>query len=1009
MQKLSLFLPFCLGGLPVSLALGSSTLHTFADPPADVRPRFRYWLPDASVDNDVVARDIRYTSDIGAGGVELVPFFEYGGSLNPNPPVDWSTYNFGTAPFVNLFKTALEAHAEHGLVMDFALGPNQGQGVPAEPDNEGLQWDMVPSTTAAPPSGRYNGKIPGWGSGNLVALVTARVESNETITFETIGLAGLPVPVTYDRFILDHKTLTEQISRVDKHGNVSLHLPNAPSGTHYRLFAFYERLAGERNLRFPFTRNDSIFDSGSYTVDHFDARGAAVVKGFWQDHILTDEVAALLSRAGNYAWEDSLEMHFNVTWSRSLPERFQRLHGYSVKPYLPLLTFRQNTIVMQKDQPGTFECVLDTEDEGLSFVNDFRATLVAGYMEYLTALADWAHRLGVKFSAQPAYGSVMDMLSVIPSLDAPECESLSFRDNIDMYRAFSGPARLSGKRIVSNEMGAVQGSAYNYHLPSLLFSVNRAFIGGVNQMVLHGQAYSGPCPNTTWPGHTPFNYLFSDLFSPRLPAWDHGLRQTIDYIARGQSVLQSSVPKADVVIYHKESATSIGSIYQGEDLLQEGWSWNYLSADNLALEEGRVRNGVLAPDGPAWKAFIVENTQNLTLDAVEALARFARGGLPVIFSGGTPGYYPTGRNPQKPKYDRDLAHLLRLRNVHRVAAGSVARKLRELGLRPRVEVKTNGTCYTTWGEVDEYSYAIVYSDLVASTGSITVDSTEPPFILNPWTGDVSPVLVYTQSHSRTTIPINLAGNQTLFFAFSNKLANDHNLPDYHVQDAPPYVLGTKATEENRIALHVARSESISHAVLSTGKKVPLDTSCVSGPLQLSIWTLTAENWEAPEDLYDSQRTVKYNTTHELTTPTSWTEIPELTNTSGVGYYNTTFTWPPTLEHNAPTTRCCPSDLDLGAYISFSRVIDTITVYINEQQIPPLDLTNPVADIGPYLRRGENTIRVTVPTTLWNYLRTIFGDLVTAGAPARGFGGPSLAGEAGLVGSVTLTPYRTVVV
>jgi hypothetical protein len=27
--------------------------------------------------------------------------------------------------------------------MDFAIGPNQGQGVPAEPDNEGLQWDMV--------------------------------------------------------------------------------------------------------------------------------------------------------------------------------------------------------------------------------------------------------------------------------------------------------------------------------------------------------------------------------------------------------------------------------------------------------------------------------------------------------------------------------------------------------------------------------------------------------------------------------------------------------------------------------------------------------------------------------------------------------------------------------------------------------------------------------------------------------------------------------------------------
>jgi hypothetical protein len=39
--------------------------------------------------------------------------------------------------------TALKSHSEHGLVMDFAIGSNQGQGVPAEPDNKGLQWNMV--------------------------------------------------------------------------------------------------------------------------------------------------------------------------------------------------------------------------------------------------------------------------------------------------------------------------------------------------------------------------------------------------------------------------------------------------------------------------------------------------------------------------------------------------------------------------------------------------------------------------------------------------------------------------------------------------------------------------------------------------------------------------------------------------------------------------------------------------------------------------------------------------
>jgi hypothetical protein len=42
-----------------------------------------------------------------------------------------------------MFLAALEAHKEAGLVMDFPLGPNQGQGVPADPSDEGLQWDLV--------------------------------------------------------------------------------------------------------------------------------------------------------------------------------------------------------------------------------------------------------------------------------------------------------------------------------------------------------------------------------------------------------------------------------------------------------------------------------------------------------------------------------------------------------------------------------------------------------------------------------------------------------------------------------------------------------------------------------------------------------------------------------------------------------------------------------------------------------------------------------------------------
>lgn len=90
--------------------------------------------------------DINGAAHVGAGGIELLPFFEYGGQLGGMPAgTNWSTYNFGTAAFRNILSAALDAHETNGLKIDIPLGPNQGQGVPAHPDDEGLQWDLVSS------------------------------------------------------------------------------------------------------------------------------------------------------------------------------------------------------------------------------------------------------------------------------------------------------------------------------------------------------------------------------------------------------------------------------------------------------------------------------------------------------------------------------------------------------------------------------------------------------------------------------------------------------------------------------------------------------------------------------------------------------------------------------------------------------------------------------------------------------------------------------------------------
>ena len=68
-----------------------------------------------------------------------------------------------------------------------------------------------------------------------------------------------------------------------------------------------------------------------------------------------------------------------------------------------------------------------------------------------------------------------------------------------------------------------------------------------------------------------------------------------------------------------------------------GFTYQYLSPDNLDLPDVSVSEGLLAPDKQAFKAFIVRANDSLTVSGVDHLVEYARAGLPITFSGGVPG------------------------------------------------------------------------------------------------------------------------------------------------------------------------------------------------------------------------------------------------------------------------------------------------------------------------------------------------------------------------------------
>lgn len=402
-----------------------------------------------------------------------------------------------------------------------------------------------------------------------------------------------------------------------------------------------------------------------------------------------------------------------------------------------------------------------------------------------------------------------------------------------------------------------------------------------------------------------------------------------------------------------------------------------------------------------FQALVVLGSQNLTQASLAQLRNFADDGLPIIVVGSAPGHYPTQNitDPGDQAFKDSLPELLGHVNVHHAAEGELSQKLDSLDLKPRVGVQTNGTWYTTWREdtSNGLSYAYTFGDTVPASGVVVAQSTGTSYFLDAWTGACEPVLNYQTNGSVTIILLDLAGNQTKIIAFAQHPIERVLVPEFHVTELSSNVIGLSA-EDKGIALHIAASSDPIYITLSTCEEVQ-HTSQAPDSFELKPWTLELEHWEAPANFSDASITdVKTNTTHQLTKLISWNDIPGATNTSGVGYYHTNFTWPP------DSATGFANNTSLGAYIRFPPVLDAITVYINGARLPPLDYARPVADVTPFLVSGSNEVVAVVPSTMWNYLRSILPDIRSAGREFSDLAALPKT-DNGLVGVVTVVPFE----
>lgn len=926
----------------------------FATPATEFKPKTRVWWACGNITTAEIQTQLQYVEDAGFSGVEIICF----SSL---PQFGW-----GSDAMNARMQDALDIAEDLGLTVDWTVSGSWPLNVPGVgADDTAAAKEMVQGRAIVAAGQSFAGPVP-----EPAAAPAADVTEKQLIAVQAVRCE---TDCTEDGTVaLVPGSLVDLTDQVDG-GNLAW---TAPAEGTWALVSSWQRGTGQVSV----VRGFNNVTPGVVT-DHFSRAGVDAGIDYWNTDVLTPAMRAGLRATGGDIFEDSLELDSRFHWTPELLDEFQERRGYDLRPYLPILVIpdiHRQYAGTPISNPATYAM---SPAEDVRVRRDYYDTLTELYREnHMQPLREFAHGLGMNYRAQ-AYGTTTDFSALSLDMDVVEGEGLaesltaSPLNRVDeYYRNQTASVSLTDKTIMSSECCAIGNSAYAVPWEDQIARFNGAYVGGVNQIVLHGVAQQN-ANGQKWPGYSPFTSQggngFSDAHGPRMPSWGDVPKIT-EWMSRMQYALRSGQEKVDVAVFRDIVSHGHADV---TSLSADGYTYEYVSPAHLALDSVFVRDGVLAPDAAGYRALVVAEQDTLRVDSARRILTYAEAGLPVVIVGDLPATTP-GRDGKDADLQAVLDDLVSQPSVARVAEQSgLADALAELGADPAAVPATGSKIMTAHRSVAAGDLYLAWNPTKAPVERVfTFEGTGTPAALDAWTGTVEPVAAYRQVAGGIQVKVSLKPGESMLYGIGTFTKA---LP-VHVDEL---LDGVTATGDGDLSIDGAGPGTYA-ARLSNGREVSGDIARVANPVDLSTWDLTVEDWHRDAAL-DLERTTS---THQLDGLKPWSQLPGLEDSSGIGTYRTTVNLPQTWT-GGRTAR-----LDLGT------VTDTFDVTINGRHVDDIDQTTATADVTDYLQRGENTIEVRVATMLRNRLR------VTAGFPAQA---TQARQDYGLIGPVTLQPYGRV--
>jgi hypothetical protein len=654
------------------------------------------------------------------------------------------------------------------------------------------------------------------------------------------------------------------------------------------------------------------------------------------------------------------------TWTPSIEREFASRRGYPLRRWLPALA----------------GWVMDDHRTSERFLRDWRATISDLLVDnYFGKLAELAHARGMKLSFETAIGDVAvgDILHYYGKADMPMCEVWNSKNPNYEDKAIAptvSAAHVYGKTRINSETFPRFGTSWSEHPFELKPVADRALSRGVTHIVFHTYTHNplDRVPGTTFGGGIGTPFLRGQTW------WKH-MPLLTDYLARCGFMLERGLPVADVLWYLGDD---LDHKPRQDQPFPNGYRFDYLNADVL-LNRLSVREGALTiPEGTSWRAIWLprEQCSRLTPATLGKLKQLIEAGATVI--GEAPQMNPSLIGGVEA--DRKFASVVKElwgdkpqqagdRNIGKgrlLWGGELAAHLIKVGIEQDVTGANPGTWFHRRDGVTDI-YFVVAEQGAIQNATLRFRARGIPEFWDPLTGKTSPVPVFQQDQSGTTIAMQLPASGSVFVVFRPGVAASafeqiavNGQSWLNAMDAKRVNSG-EPSSHSELSEEAGNKPSIEPAALVMevlpGEKQfvawidgdyqfkpqggPPASRKVAGTRSLTLtsgWTLSfPSGWDAPSTL-------------DLGDLKPWSELKDKATRhfSGSATYRT-------------TVRLDSLKADERVQLDLGRVANIAEVRINGRKAAVLWTAPFRTDITEHLKTGSNEIEIEVTNTWSNRL------------------------------------------